>query len=135
MNRKSVLNYCIIILFLSILIQCSNTPNLTKQELADPNKIMVKAREAYADKRYTLAINTFSIILKKYPNDTYNASWAQYEIGMCYYMKEDYKKARDSFVIVLQKYPIPRQPRILSLHLIRKIDSNDGVKRTTYKDE
>ena len=122
-------------LTLFALSQCSGIPNLSKEELADPDALLDKGRELFLEEEYKAAIYVFNILLKKHPKRTYHCAWAQYEIGMCYYLLKDFVKAKEAFMKVRQKYPLPRQPRILAQYLIKKIDKKDTHKRSSYIDD
>ena len=124
--------FLFIIIFLSV--KCGATLTLTEEELNNPDKLLDKGRAYYADDEYDIALEVFQMVVDRFPNRTYSASWAQYEIGMTHYVLGEFEKARNAFIMVIQKYPIPMQPRILSLKLIRKIDHNDTHKRSSYKD-
>lgn len=113
---------------------CAMELNVTEAELNDPDLLLDKGRYYYSLEEYDLAIQVFEMVLERYPNRAYNASWAQYEIGMCHYLEKDYDEAREAFVKVWRKYPIPKQPRRLAIYLIRKIDRGDEYKRSSYRD-
>jgi len=135
---KKIIFVIMTFLFLSIIIlnieSCGATLQLTEEEKNNPDKLLDKGREYYAQDEFDIAIEVFQMVLNRFPTYTYSAAWSQYEIGMSYYLKGKYKKAKEAFITVLQKYPIPHQPRVLALKLIRKIDSGNAYKRSTYRD-
>ena len=127
-------NRVLLVIMSSVMLSCASMPNFTKEQLGDPDKLLEIGRKYYSSEDYQVAIQIFQIILTQHPKRTYNCAWAQYEIGMCYYLDGDYEKAKAAFHKVRLNYPLPRQPRILARKLIRKIDRKDSYKRSSYVD-
>ena len=127
----------LLILLQSLLSNCSSSQNiqLSPEELNNSDFLLEKGREAYLNEDYDMAIQLFQLVIDRFPDRNYNASWALYETGMSYYIQGDYSLARQFFLKILQTYLIPKQPRILSLRLIRKIDQNIPHHRSTYIDQ
>ncbi len=133
--------YILLILFIGlILVSCSTEIILTEEELNNPDKLLTKARDYCSEEDYNAGIKVYKIILKKYQEQkkgysaawTHPAAWAQYELGVTYYIKRDYEEAYKAFKKVVDNFPVPPEPRHLALKLMRKIDNDDAHKRSSY---
>ena len=69
---------------------------------------------------YQQMIKKFSSQSKKYEKEL---AWAQYEIGFCYLVMNDYRKALSEFKKVLYEYDIT-SAKILARQQITKIEKN-----------
>jgi len=134
MSGKKWRNRLSLIILSSVMLSCASMPDFTKEQLDDPDKLLEIGRMYYSSENYHIAIQIFQIILTRHSKRTYNCAWAQYEIGMCYYLDGEFEKAKAAFHKVRLNYPLPRQPRILARKLIRKIDRKDTHKKSSYVD-
>jgi TolA-binding protein len=90
-----------------------------------------KGVDLYVRGEYKEAIKVFQEVLAKFPNAEKERAWAQYEIGFCYFHRNDFSKAEESFKKVLDEFSL-RAPRILAARMLIKIKNGDTLKRSSY---
>ncbi len=129
----NVLLYLMLILAgMTMTVSCGEDLHVTEEQLKNPDRFLDRGREYYTLEEYDLAIIVFKMVIKRFPKRSYSAAWAQYEIGMSYYILKRYDKAVVAFKKVLNNYVLPKQPRILAIRLIRKINNKHAHRRSTY---
>lgn len=122
----------ILFLFISRSKSCSSTTKESPSSVFSADYLLHQARMYYLQMKYKEAIKIYDSLIKKFPDEDYEAAWANYEAGVCYFLLKKYSIARKYFVTVMQRYPISKSIRILALNLIRKIDYGDPRKRSFY---
>lgn len=133
MARCSVL--CFVLLLSILLLSCSAT-RLSREEVVrlsalPEKKVSEQALSFFIEKKYELAIHTYSLILSRSNANRHYAAWARYETGFCFYYMEKYDKAKEHFQILLRDFPQRdfANQRNLAEMLIDKIDKGltDGI--------
>ncbi len=123
----------VLMLFMAIsMSSCGEELKVSEEQLKNPDRLLDRGREYYILEEYDLAIEVFEMVIKRFPKRSYSAAWAQYEIGMSHYICKRYEKAVAAFKKVLNNYVLPKQPRILAIRLIRKINNKHAYRRSTY---
>ncbi len=137
--RKAKKHYNMVLYLLLIMVgmtvmtaSCSEKLHVTEDQLKNPDRLLDRGREYYTEEEYDLAIIVFQMVITRFPKRSYSAAWAQYEIGMSHYICKRYDKAVVAFKKVLSNYVLPKQPRILAIRLIRKINNKHAHRRSTY---
>ena len=100
------------------LLKLSKLNTIYKKEVDDITAVNVElfrretARELFStgmemlgNENYDEALTKFSFVVNVFSDSEY-AAISVYEIGYCYYMKEDYDKALEYFRIFVYDYPI-----------------------------
>jgi len=105
-HQLSVLLLCILFLTLScaskmpVLYNEDGTPLL----ITDYEKI---AQNEFDLRRYDNAIVAYTAIISNYPENAKALVWANYEIGFCFLIQEEYDEAEFYFRIVINDYQDP----------------------------
>ena len=109
-------------IFLLLLSCASKMPALYQEDgspllITDYEKI---AQTEFDERRYDNAIAAYTAIIANYPDNLKALAWANYEIGFCYLVKEDYDEAEFYFRIVINEYQDPAAT-LLAENMIGKI--------------
>ena len=121
---------------LSILFLSCGASRLSREEAKrlsalPEKKVAEQGLSFFIEKKYDLAIDTYSLILSRTNADRRYAAWARYETGFCFYYMGEYDKAREHFQILIRDFPQREfsNQRILAEMLISKIDKGltDGI--------
>ena len=109
-------------LTMAVLSCASKMPALYREDggpllLTDYEKI---AQREFDERRYDNAIAAYTAIITSYPDNAKALVWAHYEIGFCYFVKEDYDEAEFYFRIVINEYQDP-SATLLAEKMIGKI--------------
>jgi tetratricopeptide (TPR) repeat protein len=134
MNRRYGYHTCSILIVLSVIaffLSCaSKAPILYREDgspllITDYEKIAQRERD---ERRYDNAIAAYAAIIANYPDNKTALAWAHYEIGFCYYLKEDFDQAEFYFRIVLNEYQEPAADTLAEM-MIGKIGEERELKR------
>ena len=86
------------------------------------------AQKEYENENYDNAILAYQAIIDNYPSNTKAITWANYEIGYCYYMKKNYEKAESYFRKVINDFNDPAAKK-LSNEMLEKISEKKKDKK------
>lgn len=78
------------------------------------------AQKEYENGRYENAVLVYQAIIDHYPRNQDAVAWAHYEIGYCYYMREEYDRAEQYFRTVLNRFQEPAA-RTLATQMLERI--------------
>lgn len=86
------------------------------------------AQKEFDERRYDNAIAAYSAIISNYPDNAKALVWAHYEIGFCYFLKEDLDQAEFYFRIVSNEYQDPAATRLADM-MMGKISEERELKQ------
>jgi len=120
----------LLIIILLVMVNCATkAPVLYKNSkplsIIDYQKI---AQKEYEGENYSNAILAYKAIIDNYPSNMKSVTWANYEIGYCYYMGENYVKAEAYFRKVINEYNEPSAKK-LSKEMLDKISEEKKKKK------
>ena len=111
-------------------------PHLRVLDNDTADEILEKGRLWYSEQRkFKRAIETFEIVLERYPGESIQCAWAYYEIGISYYKMREFEVATEYFNIVLNDYPEQTTQGRLSELLLGKIEREETRKNASYSDD
>ena len=128
--KKAIPIVMVNIIILLIIPACATkAPVLYKNgkslSIIDYQKI---AQKEYEDGNYDNAILAYNAIIDNYTSNIKAVTWANYEIGYCYYMKKDYDKSEAYFRRVINEYSEPAAKK-LSNEMLDKISEEKKKKK------
>jgi TolA-binding protein len=85
------------------------------------------ALDEYENGRFENAIEVYQAIITHYPDSTKALSWANYEIGYCYWRLEKYENAGMYFRKVLNEFQEPAV-KTLAAKMLEKIEEKQEKK-------
>ena len=86
------------------------------------------AQKEYEEGSYNNAILAYQAIIDNYPSNIKAVTWANYEIGYCYYMEKNYDKAEAYFRKVINEFTDPAAKK-LSGEMLNKISEQKKKKK------
>jgi len=128
--RKLTFVVAIILIGVFMLFSCVTKPpilynNGKPLSIVEYQKI---AQKEYENENYDNAILAYQAIIDNYPSNTKAITWANYEIGYCYYMKKNYEKAESYFRKVINDFNDPAAKK-LSNEMLEKISEKKKDKK------
>ena len=134
MIKWSSIAALLVFLTMAVLSCASKMPALYREDggpllITDYEKI---AQREFDERRYDNAIAAYTAIITSYPDNAKALVWAHYEIGFCYFVKEDYDEAEFYFRIVINEYQDP-SATLLAEKMIGKI-SDEREREQQKKD-
>ena len=132
--RKNLYTYIYLIIILTIsyiFLSCaSKMPALYKDgkplTIIEYDKI---AQKEFDNNRFDNAITAYEAIITNYPDKLRASTWAHYEIGFCYYVKEEYDKAEIYFRKVTNEFQEPAAKKLARDMLAKIVEAKNKKKK------
>jgi len=116
-------DYCfIMILLLFTLTSCATKKPVLYND-GEPLSIIEYekiAQREFENDHYQNAIDAYKAIIENYPDNISAVTWANYEIGFCYYVQNKYNEAEIYFRKVINAFQEPTAKK-LAQEMIEKI--------------
>lgn len=97
------------------------------EDLSQP-EFFQRAQDAADENKWEVSLHYYETFIDRYPNDEDNVVAAEYEIAFIHYKMEEYRRSRELFEQLLQKYEedeentLPAWPEILSEKILQKVN-------------